>query len=554
MSISKSLVISLLAAAKVFATIPQYLAPAQDINSPSSQSARDPLQQLGANGPWYAGKMLLRPMLGWQLARLIMYIGPNIFGISADPPENCYVEQAAYISRHGSRYPDQGAYDGWVSMYERFQSANYTATGSLAFLSTWQPVLADPALQIAQENPTGAKEAYDFGYTLRTRYFPGIISRWLVYPRLTVKGRYPDLYRPGDEFMVWANNYTRVLQTASMFVRGFLGFAAAQNGSVVSVTSKGFPAAVGDSLAPSDMCPAFKDTEGGDFKTTWDAIWIPPVLKRLQGLIGGNLTLTASDVSQMPYLCGFESHATGRLSPWCGVLTDAELAQYEYANDLRYYYGVGPGTDLPRKMMTPFLNALVGLLQKGGLGDGTTPLMGTKADGSSFELPRLLVSFLNDGQLTELITTSGIFDAQRPLSPTEKDDSRLWVGSRFVTMRGTIAFERLNCVVGDGGGRGRGDYPRYSKPGSDPMATMTNATYVRVRLNDAVYPLPFCRDGPGSSCPLNNYARYVSDKYVAEGDWISNCNVTVTGETPEVVKGASFFTDLRNPWVTEIVP
>lgn len=419
----------------------------------------------------------------------------------------------------------------------------------MAFLPTWQPVLADPALQIAQENPTGAKEAYDFGYTLRTRYLSAIMSLWLVHPtRLTVKNRYPDLYRHGDGFMVWANNYTRVLQTASMFARGFLGFAAAQNGSVVSVTSKGFPAAVGDTLAPSDLCPAFKDVEGGDAKATWDAIWIPRVLKRLQALIGGNLTLTAADVSQMPYLCGFESHVTGRLSPWCGVLTDAELAQYEYANDLRYYYGVGPGTDLPRKMMTPFLNALVGLLQK-GQGGGTTPLTGTKADGSSFELPRLLVSFLNDGQLTELVTASGVFDAQRPLSPTEKDDSRLWVGSRFVTMRGTIAFERLNCVVsGSGGG-----YHHHSKPGPAPLET-TNATYVRVRLNDAVYPLRFCSDGPGSSCLLDSYAKYVADKYAAEGDWISNCNVTVTGETPEVVKGASFFTDLRSPWVREIAP
>lgn len=343
--------------------------------------------------------------------------------------------------------------------------------------------------------------------------------------------------------MVWANNYTRVLQTASMFVRGFLGFTAAQNGSVVSVTSKGFPAGVGDSLAPSDMCPNFDDLEGGDSKATWDAIWIPPIQERLQALIDGNLTLTADDVNQMPYLCGFESHITGRLSPWCDVFTDEELRQYEYSNDLRYYYGVGPGTDLPKKMMTPFLNALVGLLREG------PAITGTRADGSSFELPRLLVSFLNDGQLNELVTASGVFDKQLPLSPTKKDDGRLWVGSRFTSMRGTIAFERMNCVVSnDKNPHHSGSYPHK------PIAPVTNATYVRVRLNDAVYPLPFCKDGPGSSCLLDSYATYVANKYASEGDWIANCNVTITEDTPTKVKGASFFTDLSNAWVSQIGP
>ncbi|KAI1776020.1 phosphoglycerate mutase-like protein [Hypoxylon cercidicola] len=514
MHISRVVTITL-AGRGAHAVAPLYLAPFQDINFPSSESASNPLQWLGANGPWYAG--------------------PDVFGISPEVPENCHVDRAAYISRHGSRYPDQGAYEGWLSMYERFQTPTYTARGSLSFLSSWQPVLTNPMSQIAMENPTGAKEAYDLGYTLRTRY--------------------PDLYREGDEFIVWANNYTRVLQTASMFVRGFLGFAASRQGSVISVTSRGFPASVGDSLAPSDMCPNFQDEEGGDYKATWDDIWIPPIQERLQALIEGNLTLTASDVNQMPYLCGFESHITGRLSPWCDVLSDEELKQYEYSNDLRYYYGVGPGTDLPKKMLTPFLNALVGLLQ-------SEPINGTRADGTTFELPKLLVSFLNDGQLTELVTASGVFDEQPPLSATEKDDNRLWVGSRYVSMRGTIAFERLNCTVEDGSEPDPfsrysnstvpvSDLPKSASPTTAGRPT-TDATYVRIRLNDAVYPIPSCRNGLGSSCKLSDYAQYVVEKYVAEGDWIKNCNVTVTTDTPTRVKGASFFTDLSKPWVSQL--
>ncbi|KAI1867898.1 uncharacterized protein JN550_006705 [Neoarthrinium moseri] len=423
-------------------------------------------------------------------------------------------------------------------------------------------------------NPTGSKEIHDLGYQLRTRY--------------------PDLYQDGDEFIVWANNYTRVLQTAKTFVQGFLGFNAAANGSVISVTSKGFPEAIGDTLAPSDMCPNFSDASGGTNKTTWDGLYIPPIQERLQSLIEGNLTLTASDIDQIPYLCGFESHITGKLSPWCDVFTDEELKQYEYSNDLRYYYGVGPGTDLPKKMMTPFLISLVDLFAQG------PNVTGKKADGSSFAVPKLLMSFLNDGQLTELVTSSGVFDEQLPLSSTEKDDNRLWIGSRYVTMRGTIAFERLNCRVSPGGGsdgsHGSTTYPNatasatstrkgcgrkpsttlstsmqlgnYSRTTSGSAATVTagptysnfhprqestNATYVRIRLNDAVYPVPSCKNGPGSSCLLSDYVKYVQDKYEAEGDWLVNCNVTSEG-APTKVKGASFFTDLSSPWLQRVSP
>ncbi|KAF6825852.1 histidine acid [Colletotrichum musicola] len=490
------------------------LAPVQDINLPASESAEHPLEHLGANGPWFAG--------------------PNVNGISSDVPENCYVDQAAYVLRHGSRYPDPGAYNGWVSMQERFQAGNYTASGSLSFLPHWRTALTNPSSQISNLSPTGYKEAHDLGYTLRTRY--------------------PDLYNEGEEFIVWANNYSRVLQTAKLFVRGYLGTNATLFGNVVSVTSRGFPGGIGDSLAPSDMCPTFKDTEGGDYVSEWNNVYIPPILERLQALINGNLTLTQNDVSQIPYLCGYESQITGRLSPWCDIFSDEEFLQYEYFQDLRYYYGVGPGTDVPSKMMTPFLNALMGVF-----GEGPS-VTGQRADGSSFKLPKLIMSFLNDGQLNQLVTASGVFDEQKPLSSTEKDDNRQWQSSRYTTMRGTIAFERLNCLAPGNGTSGNSTQfssasvrRNSSKPPLRQAPQAQNATYVRIRLNDAVYPLPSCKSGPGSSCLLSEYQKYVSEKLEAQGNWITTCNVTTPG-APTEVKGASFYTDLSSPWLSLVSP
>lgn len=471
----------------------QMLAPINDINLPASETASEPLKWLGANSPWFAG--------------------PNVYNISSEIPENCYVDQAAYVSRHGSRFPDTGAYAGWVDMQERFSSGNYTPSGSLSFMKDWRTVLTNPALQIAMESPTGAKEAQDLGYTLRTRY--------------------PQLYNECDDFYVWSNNYTRVLQTAQMFVQGYLGFTSSTYGKVVSVTSKGYTGNIGNSLGPSDQCPNFDDDEGGDYAAEWAGVYIPPIKERLQGLIDGNFTFEDNDISQIPYLCGFESQITGRLSPWCGVFTDEELQQYEYANDLRYYYGVGPGTELEQTVMLPYLNALVGLLEQG------PGINGTARDGGSFTLPSLLATFLNDGQLNELVASSGVFDDEPTLSGSEMNPDRLFVASHYTTMRGTIAFERLNCLA-DGS----------SFTGNN---TSSNATYVRIRLNDAVYTLPSCRDGPGGSCLLSDYAQYVSEKLEAAGSFVDNCNVTVP-DAPTTVQGASFYTDLTSPWLRELNP
>lgn len=280
-------------------------------------------------------------------------------------------------------------------------------------------------------------------------------------------------------------------------------------------------------------------------------MYIPPIQERLEALIEGNFTFESNDISQMPYLCGFESQITGRLSPWCNVFTDYELQQYEYAQDIRYWYGLGPGTDLEQTMMMPYLNALVGLLQDG------PGINGTAADGSTFTLPKLLMTFLNDGQMVELVTASGVFDNETALSGTEIIEDRLFIASHFVSMRGTIAFERLNCLVGGSGSSSSSNATSSTGPQLKSRFTnatsSANATYVRIKLNDAVYPLPSCQNGPGKSCLLSDYAEYISNKYAAEGSWIENCNVTTPG-APTTVQGASFYTDLTSPFLQELPP
>ncbi|CEL56821.1 hypothetical protein RSOLAG1IB_12011 [Rhizoctonia solani AG-1 IB] len=232
----------------------------------------NPLQWLGANGQWYPG--------------------PDVSGVSQEPPEGCTVDQVAIVSRHGSRYPDPGAYNEWLALEAKVKNGSFS--GPLEFLNKWHPVLTHPSDQIAQLSVTGYLETYSLGTQTRLRY--------------------PHLYADNTPFVVWANNAQRTTDSARLFARGFGGPNATTLGTIYVVNPKGAQAG-GNSLATSDLCPKYVDTSGANQTAVWDNIYLPPILKRLQKYIKG-VDITTSDMSIMPYLCGFETQITGKLSPF----------------------------------------------------------------------------------------------------------------------------------------------------------------------------------------------------------------------------------------------
>ncbi|KAK7714597.1 hypothetical protein SLS57_007073 [Botryosphaeria dothidea] len=315
----------------------------------------NPLRHLGGNGQWFAG--------------------PNVFGIDPEAPEGCTVDQGAFVSRHGSRYPDPGAYAEWTALEAKIKAAHFTTNAtSLQFLHTWTPALTSPSQQISQLSLTGWRELHDMGTAYR-----------LAYPSFTPYN---------TPFSLWANAYAaspRVLHSAQLFARGHLGPNATALGSIYVVNASD-PRALANSLATSNLCPAYADNEGGEPKAAWDAAYLPPATARINALLSGNLTFAAADVGIFAYLCGFETQIAGRASPWCGVLTEAELLQYEYAQDLRYWYGSGPGNAVARAAMLPFL---AGLVERFGDGPGKSYVDG---EGAAWVPPALIAAFTNDGQ------------------------------------------------------------------------------------------------------------------------------------------------------------
>ncbi|KAL9616979.1 MAG: hypothetical protein Q9160_008206 [Pyrenula sp. 1 TL-2023] len=303
------------------------------------------------------------------------------------------------------------------------------------------------------------------------------------------------------------------------------------------------PSAIANSLAPSDSCPAYKDNSGAGYVDIWDDIYLPPVTERLNSYIQGDLNLTAADISNFPYLCGFESQITRHVSPFCAIFTKEETRQYEYRQDLRYWYGTGPGSFRNASVMLPVIQGVVDILLSGPetpvkeVNDNTTGMLGP-----------LVVAFTQDNQINQMASSLGVFDEQPPLVADAINDTRvserlvamlhtdalansqIYVSSRIDPMRGTVTFERLSCS---------GDL------------------YLRILLNDAVYPVPACSSGPGSSCPLQKYNDQVLARKWEEagGSFASLCrleegNNVTTSETG----GVTFFTDLTLPAIRTVRP
>lgn len=409
---------------------------------------------------------------------------------------------AAFTSRHGSRYPDPAAYTQWTALYSKIQNATFDATGSLAFLESWQPVLMHPDQELSQISLGGYKELYDMGVTFR----------W----------RYPTFYMDNQPFILWSNEYAaapRVIDSARLFARGYIGPNATTAGSVYVLNSTD-PRSIANSLGASDSCPTYSDNSGGSNATAWANVYLPPITARLNALTSppGALNLTATDIVNFPVLCGFESQITGTTSPWCATFNETELRAYEYAQDIRYYYGSGPGAAKNGTLMLPFVTALVQRFL-----DGPNKTY-TSSDGTTFKPPPLIATFTNDGQINQMVSEIGVFDDQAPLPPTHIPTGQKYIASNYVTMRGTIGFERLTC---------------------------SGQQYIRVLLNDAVYPVVGCTSGPGQSCPLQQYAQIIAQKQQAAGDFVTICKINNT--TPGTAK-STFLTDLALPFEYVVKP
>ncbi|KAJ7775204.1 phosphoglycerate mutase-like protein [Mycena metata] len=432
---------------------------------------------------------------------------PSQDGIS-DTTIGCVVDQAAYILRHGSRYPEPGSFTGWQTLFTKFQNTSYTAKGPLAFIPSWVPPVDDIPHEPLFLSSTGALEAFSLGVDLRKRY---------------------QFTKGGDNITVWSASQQRVLDTATFFTRGYLSQGnylttpSSNRGTIISLPdSVNFTFA--DSLTPSTGCPAYPTGDTSGVATTvFRATYQGAIAARLNKFLDG-LTLDATDIGVMQDLCGFQAEIDGD-TRFCDVFEDSEWLDYEYADDLNYYYGSGPGNPFSATVGFPWVKAISDLF---ALGPGeTTP-------GGNITPPALIMGFTHDNNLPPVISALGLWNTSRepgvyPLSLTTPNPQRQFRSSYVVAFRGYIALERLACSATNNNGT-------VVHIAGAPPANVSTSKYVRIRVDHAPVAIPGCTSGPGSTCPLEQFTNYIdTTRARAAGDFVERCGLQgVANATGEV--------------------
>lgn len=116
---------------------------------------------------------------------------------------------------------------------------------------------------------------------------------------------------------------------------------------------------------------------------------------------------------------------------------------------------------------------------------------------------------MHDGDIAPFLTALDIFKDSKydPALPTTHiAEDRVWRTSTVMPMGGRITLERLNCQSSTG-------------------SVDDEEFFIRVNINDGIVPLPYCRSGPGKSCPLKQFVEFVQQRRAKVGEFGDVCGL-----------------------------
>lgn len=177
---------------------------------------------------------------------------------------------------------------------------------------------------------------------------------------------------------------------------------------------------------------------------------------------------------------------------------------------------------------------------------------------SKIRLIRLLINIevaFESNDVPPILAVLGLLNntSYAPLDPLCPNTSRKYRASYIVSFRGTVALERLSCD----NTWSKGNTTVHHIAGSVPL-TQSTSQYVRVKVsvqiileilkyihairkvNDAVVPIPQCTSGPGSSCPLSQFATVVRKRGELAGDFVQKCGLSGVSNATSTL---NFFTN-----------
>ncbi|KAK3985399.1 histidine phosphatase superfamily [Cladorrhinum sp. PSN332] len=419
-----------------------------------------------------------------HLAGVAPYFEPQSPSFSPSPPYKCTPARAAYLSRHAAIYTNDFDYYQYIEPFvqklaNRTNTINWSRIPVLNFLSDWTAPFSKAEEEILTR--VGKLEATELGVSLSFRY--------------------PNLRLPKR---VWTAASDRTVKSAEAFVRGL----RLQDGSINVVAVYEGKQAGANSLTPNKSCARYNGSAGGDESLEWRRVFTRPIVERLNGMVGDSdegkkgFEFTAEDVYGMMQLCGYESVVRGG-SKFCNLELFApdEWLGFEYAEDVRYHYGVGYGSEVSGVMGLPWVRATGDLLM---------------SDDDTDE--ELYVSFAHRAAPPAIAVAMGLFNnsefggggGARNVNETMPLDRinhrRAWRASHILPFLGNIAIERLNCS---------GSYG------------FNDGDYYRVLVNNAPQQVPGCGGGPGTSCSRQAFRGYLQERIDLFGGFSEKCGVNM---------------------------
>jgi hypothetical protein len=271
-----------------------------------------------------------------------------------------------------------------------------------------------------------------------------------------------------------------------------------------------------------NQCPRANHDLSDEVLAKWESVFARPIVQRLNSLAPG-ANLTQDDISPLMSLCSFETLANQETSLWCWVFKQKEYDHYEYWFDLEKYYFTGyvgsSSSENSRSWSTfryghplgptqgiGYVNELIARLTGTPVNDNTQTNHTITSNPDLFPLNQTIYAdFTHDNAMVAIYSALGLFDDRRDRStsvpvmdPTKPHKRRSWYTSKLTPFAGRMVVERLQCHQDDGQSKMR----------------------VRILVNDAVVPLPFCGDNGDGICDLEKFVQnQVYARETGISDW-----------------------------------
>ncbi|GME94983.1 unnamed protein product [Ambrosiozyma monospora] len=212
-------------------------------------------------------------------------------GISKETPDQCVIDQAHLLMRHGERYPTASSGKKMQELLEKLKSSTTeTVYNPLGFVHDYEFFVSnssDYGKETYYGPYSGLADAFFFGSELRQRY--------------------NHLVDADHTLPVFTAGEKRVYDTAKAFSQGFFGNGYSGDFQLISIPEKEEQGA--NSLHNKDGCPNFDNDDNVDSALEDENLqYAQYEADRLNKLGGSGYNITVDDIFIMGDYCAYENN------------------------------------------------------------------------------------------------------------------------------------------------------------------------------------------------------------------------------------------------------